>query len=1087
MLGMDTLKKNMYITRIRNVLILILFLSGCGYEKPESVELAEQDIPKVVDYNFHVRPILSDKCFACHGPDKESQEAGLRLDRPEDAFKALQESPGYAIVPGKPGKSEAYDRIISEDPDYVMPPPHSHLTLTPTEIAIIARWIEQGAEYKPHWAFVPPQQPKLPKVKDESWINQPLDRFVLSSLEHKELAPSQMASKETLIRRVTFDLTGLPPTLEEIDAFIQDNSPEAYTTLVDRLLDTEAYGERMAADWLDAARYADSDGYLDDKHREFHPWRDWVIEAFNQNMPYDQFITWQLAGDLLPNATKESTLATAFNRLHKKNSEAGIVFEEYRVEYVADRTNTLGKGILGLSMECARCHDHRYDPISQKEYYELFAFFNSTFEIGSPVYGPDQVPGPALLLSTKAQDLKLGELNAEIDRLEEDLALQSKDGNAFDKWLRASTNLSTIKNEIASSLVAHYSFDQISPSREDGKYLSANRLDSTLPATLVEPIHQEGASGNALYVSDYNKIQLGKDIGWYDRTDAFSFQLYIKPDTLYKEAGLLWHSEELRIGLKGYSLHLQDNQIRFIMSKTWPQNAIEVTTIKAIPPKEWSHISVTYDGSSQANGVSIFLNGERQEVETVYDNLYKSILYVPNIHTYGFQGITLGARDKFTPFKKGGLDEIKVFDRQLSDVEVLYTYDPAKAKALIAEAETNRALLKNHYFLAVDPTTQRARQELQEVREQENDLVSGIEEIMVMGDLPEQRPTFVLNRGMYDAPSDPVEPSTPDAVLAFNDSYPKNRYGLSQWLFDENNPLTSRVYVNRIWQMHLGKGIVRTSDDFGAQGSLPSHPELLDWLALYFIDSGWDIKALHKMIVTSAAYMQSSKVTPELLEKDPENIWLSRGPRYRMPAEMIRDNALAVSGLLVHQPGGPSVYPYQPEGLWDRLTTKGWAYRYLQEDGEGLYRRSIYTIWKRGAPPPFMQIFDVDDRSTCIVNRTLSSTPLQALNLLNDPQFVEASRVLAERLLKTEADSSSRLEKAFRLLTGRQPDDIEQSMLEAFYNEELDHFTSNTSSALEFMNNGEREWDNSLDAPEIAALGVVVSSIMNTTEAYTKK
>lgn len=1066
---------------------LFILATGCGYDTPEDVKRSTKDLPEVVDYNFHVRPILSDKCFACHGPDQQNQKADLRLDRAEDAYAPLVNSNGRGIVPGAPAKSAVYLRITSEDEQFIMPPPESHLKVTPREIAILKKWIEQGAEYKPHWAFVPPAIPKLPKVKDQSWVRQPIDHFVLDKLIRNGLEPSPTASKETLVRRVTFDLTGLPPTLEDIDDFVNDNSPDAYAKLVDRLLSSKAYGERMAADWLDVARYADSDGYLDDKHREFYPWRDWMIEAFNRNMPYDQFITWQLAGDLLPDASKASTLATAFNRLHKKNSEAGIVFEEYRVEYVADRTNTLGKGLLGLSLECARCHDHKYDPISQKDYYQLFGFFNSTFEIGSPVYGPKQVPGPSLLLSTEKEDKELEAIKAMINRLEYEVQDKLTVEDNFQAWFATINAALPIEKYMNKSLTAHYPFDRIKSTEKPKIFTSTNAIEQNLSATLIEPIHREGAKGMGLFVSDYNRIQLGQKIGWYDRTDDFSFQLDLKPDTIYEEAGVLWHSENLRLGLKGYSLHLADNKIRFIMAMSWPQNAIQVTTQKAIPAGKWSQVIVTYDGSSQAEGVSIFIDGTKQTLDIDYNNLYKSILFEPDIHTYGFSGITLGARDKFIPFKNGGLDEIKVFDRQLSELEVQYAFNPAQAKALIANKENHQALLKSHYFLTADQSVQLAKAALKEARDQENALVSPIKEIMVMGDLPNPRPTFVLDRGAYDAPSEEVEPSTPNAILPFDEKYPKNRYGLAQWLFDPKNPLTARVYVNRIWQMHFGKGIVRTSDDFGAQGSLPSHPALLDWLAVYFVESGWDIKGLHKMIVTSATYQQASRVTPDLLEQDPENEFLARGPRYRMPAEMIRDNALAVSGLLVGKQGGPSTYPYQPEGLWDGLTTKHWAYRYLQEDGEGLYRRSIYSIWKRASPPPFMQIFDVNDRGGCEVNRRLSSTPLQALNLLNDPQFVEAARVLAEKLIQTEPDKTKRLENLFRLLTGRKPDQVEQEMLDDFYQEELNHFTEDASAAIAFMQNGAHERDPNLKAPEVAALGVVANSIMNTTEAYTKK
>ena len=981
------------------LLTVLLILNSCEVKKPEEVEIAYESLPQVIDYNFHVRPILSDKCFACHGPDAANRKANLRLDTQEGAFKALNSGTGKAINPGKPGKSEVYLRMISEDVMRMMPPPESHLKLTPEEIAVITKWIEQGAEYKPHWAFIPPGKGEEPTVKNDDWLKTPIDKFILARLEKEGLPPSKEASKETLIRRLSFDLTGLPPTLEEIQAFVDDQSPDAYERLVDRLLASKAYGERMAANWMDVARYADSDGYLDDKLRQFTPWRDWVIHAFNKNMPYDQFITWQLAGDQIPNKTKESTLATAFNRLHKKNSEAGINFEEYRVEYVADRANTLGKGIMGISLECARCHDHKYDPISQKNYYELFGFFNSTFEIGTPVYGPGLTAGPSLLLSTIEEEKKIDELREWINRLESEQEVNAQRTNSnYQSW---SSKVSTqeIEQSLSNALVASYSFDHVRPT-EDGEFSMVNEVDKKRNGILIEPILKEGIKGQGFFVSDYNTAFLGGDdkVGWYDRTDPFSIQFWLYPDTLYKEVGILWHSEELRLGTKGYSVELDSNRIQFIMARAWPHNAIDLTTKQALAPKEWTQVTLTYDGSSKSEGIRVYFNGKKQEVSVAFDHLSKSILYEPDVHTYGFSGLFVGMRDKYIPFKDGGIDEIKVFDRQLSDLEVLLSYTPDQVLSKIKAKDA--ALLASHYALVVDEKAQEIRISLEKAREQENELISDIQEIMVMGDLPVPRPTYLLDRGSFDAPTEEVQPSTPESILPFDETYPRNRYGLTLWLFDEKNPLTSRVYVNRVWQMYFGQGLVKTSEDFGLQGSLPSHPQLLDWLASQFMDTGWDIKALHKMIVTSATYMQSSEVTPELLEKDPENILLARGARFRLPAEMIRDNALAVSGLLVNKQGGESVYPYQPEGLWDGLTTKTWAYKYLQDEGEGLYRRSLYTIWKRQAPPPSMQLFDIQNRGVCRVRRRPSSTPLQALVLLNDPQYVEASRVLAERLIK---------------------------------------------------------------------------------------
>jgi len=1069
--------------------LILLFLVGCTIDKPIDIIEAEKSLPGIIDFNFHVKPILSDKCFICHGPDMATQKAELRLDTEEGAYQMLGEGKDHAaIVPGNLKKSHAYLRMISDDPDFIMPPPESNLKLTTKEIATITRWIEQGAEYKRHWSFIAPLKRELPNVKDEFKIKNPIDNFVLRGLEREGLTLSKQATKETLVRRASFDLIGLPPTLGEIDDFLSDDSPDAYEKVIDRLLSSRAYGERMAANWMDVARYADSDGYLDDKHRDFSPWRDWVIEAFNTNMPYDQFATWQLAGDLIPGSNQETKLATAFNRLNKRNSEAGIVYEEYRVEYTADRTHTLGKAFMGLSIECARCHDHKYDPISQKDYYKLFGFFNSTFEIGTPVYGPDQTPGPALLLTSEEEQEKIDFLRKTIAEQEAKIAEENVKMKGFEQWFSTSHLTSVdLENRIAKDLVAYYPFDDFI-TKDNNKSESPNKKDLTKPARLSQPDIKPGKKGNAFFVSDYNSVSLGEKIGWYERTDPFSLQLWVYPDTVHKEAAILWHSEDRRLGLKGYSLTLNDNKLEFIMAHSWPQNAIEVNTVRPLPIKEWSQVTVTYDGSSKADGVNIYVNGGNQKLAIEYDNLYKGILFEHNIHTYGFGGIKFGSRNKFVPFKGGGLDEVKVFKRNLTAVEVLFSYNEKKAMALInGSAGKSKELLYEYYAAHYNTETAEIDQILKQTRDEENELINKIPEIMVMGDSPEPRPTYVLNRGVYDAQGEQVEPGTPESILPFDDNLPKNRLGLTKWLFDPENPLTARVYVNRMWQMHFGIGIVRTAEDFGNQGSLPSHPELLDWLAIYFQDNGWDIKDLHKLILTSATYMQSSAISMEMAQRDPENILLARGPRFRLPAEMIRDNALAISGLLVDKIGGQSVYPYQPAGIWGELTTKSWAYKYLQEPGEGLYRRSLYSFWKRTSPPPSMLIFDIADRGVCTVRRKATSTPLQALVLLNDPQFVEAGRVMAEQLIRTESNAPNRLNKAFRLATGRLPDDKEKNILNEFYNEELIRFGVNREDALAFLSTGESQWDEELNPSEIAALGVVVNAIMNTNEGFTRK
>ena len=766
------------------IVILLLIAAGCSRDRAPSPSLSSDKI----SYNAQIRPILSDKCFACHGPDANTREADLRLDNATDATAALTESPRkFAIVPGKPGRSELIARIHHHDAEERMPPEDAKLELSAHEKMLLERWIQEGAHYDPLWSFLPPE--KLPPPESNgAWIQNEIDAFVQSNLSQAGLAPAPGATRETLIRRAAFDLTGLPPTLSQIDNFINDPSPDAFASVVDQFLRSPAYGERMASWWLDIARYADSDGYLDDKHRDFSPWRDWVIDAFNKNLSYQDFVTWQLAGDLLPDASQEQILATAFNRLHKKNSEAGIVFEEFRVEYVADRTNTFGKTFLGMTMECARCHDHKYDPISQKEYYALFGFFNSTNEIGHAVYGPDQTPGPALLLTSSQQERAIDSLKAEIQSIEQALHEQeARSTSAFNSWLEQEVNLSAIEREIEQEIeksrTAHYTFDGVSKSGVNERSIAPNRVDARTPATLSDPVLIAGIQGKSLMLNDYNKVQLGEKVGWFGRTEPFSIDFWLYPDTLYQEAMVFTHSEEWRLGLRGYVLQLENNQPVFRMAHSYPQNALRVRMKDALPPRAWSHLTLTYDGSSKAEGIRIYLNGMPASTTVEIDNLYKGILFTPDIHTYGFQGIVLGQRDKFTPFKNGRIDEFSVFDRQLSALEIRYLHEPASVRALLSDDPAKsqaeplsgeiKSLLQAHYFQILDPPANTLKKQLQHTHAALNDLLNTIPEIMVMGDLPEPRDTYVLNRGLYDAPESKVIPSTPAAILAFSEDLPK--------------------------------------------------------------------------------------------------------------------------------------------------------------------------------------------------------------------------------------------------------------------------------------------------------------------------
>lgn len=725
------------------------------------------NLPKTIDYIFDVKPILSDRCYLCHGPDEGTREAGLRLDTKEGAFRAIgKDLDRYAIVAGKPEESRLVYKITSTDPQQIMPPPTSNLTLTEYEKQVLIKWIEQGAEWKTHWSFVPPQKKEIPKINNEEWATNTVDYFIIKRLEQEGLTPSEEASKEKLIRRVYFDLTGLPPTLQDIDAFLKDKDANAYEKVVDKLLASNAYGERMASMWLDVSRYADTHGYQDDLERIMWPWRDWVISAFNRNIPYNKFIKWQLAGDLLPNATPEQIVATAFNRNHKITQEGGVIDEEYRVEYVMDRTNTTAKAILGLTMECARCHDHKYDPISMKEFYGFYGFFNKVGEKGRIDYG--EIPEPNIKITQK-------------------------------------------------------------------------EIDETL----------------------------------------------------------------------------------------------------------------------------------------MFINLPDSI------------------------------SEVK---------------------------------------------------------------------LMVMKDDAPKRKTFLLKRGQYDAPDEEVDLDTPKMILKYPDSLPKNRLGLVEWLFNKENSLTARVAVNHMWQNIFGVGIVSTSEDFGNQGALPSHPELLDWLAVTFREEGWDMKKMYRRLVMSSTYKQTSKISSQLLEIDPDNVLLARYSRNKLTAEMIRDNALAVSGLLVNKIGGPSVKPYQPQGLWAETTSGQGLTKYIPDTGENLYRRSLYTFWKRTVPPPSMMTFDAPTRDFCEVKRQKTSTPLQALVMLNDPQLVEASEHLAKNILKDNTISQDeRIKTIFRKITSRFPTE-----------EELDRFNQYLETVeADFENNSEINRTENVSKTEYAYT-LLSSLIFNLDEAIVK-
>ncbi|WP_373651706.1 DUF1553 domain-containing protein [Schlesneria sp. DSM 10557] len=1044
-----------------------------------------------INFNRDIRPILSDRCFACHGLDRLARKADLRLDQRDAAMAA------GAIVPGEPDQSPLVERIFSHDDDTIMPPPKFNKPLTLDEKNLLRRWIEEGAVYQPHWSFIPlPEQISIPPIGVTSdWVKSPIDAFVLDRLTKEGVAHASEATRETWLRRVSFDLTGLPPSPAELNLFLADSSPQAYEKVVDRLLGSLQFGERMANEWLDVARYADTFGYQSDRDTHLWPWRDWVIRAFNDNLPYDQFITWQTAGDLLPDATPDQRLATAFNRLHRQTNEGGSVEEEFRQSYIADRVVTNGTAFLGLTFECARCHDHKYDPISQADFYSLAAFFANIDEHGLYSHFTETAPTPTIPLYNEDQKSRHIALKEKIRQREEGLKqIRTEASSRFaDHPLSklTTTDVTTLAKFVGQSTdAAPQPANLNEPQRQTGPVAKLHlSFDSATPNgdnTLVE-----GVSGQAIKFGGDDAFP-GTGSGEYGRTSPFSISVWIKPAELKPRVILLHQCLAAEdAAFRGYSMVLDNEKLQFSLIHFWPGNAIQVESEEAVRAGEWTHIAVTYDGGSHAEGVHIYLNGQPARLSVVRDKLTRDIRYRKESGDYVAQPIelSLGARMRDVGFRGGAIDELFVFDQELSALEVLglsrQVTPPGQAPLPETSTLAEEARFE-HYLLRFDEPYRQALSELTRLRREENELASNVVQIMAMVELPQPRETRILKRGAYDAPGDVVTANVPSSILPFPEEAPRNRLGLARWMTNPQHPLTSRVAVNRLWSLFFGRGLTVTVEDFGGQGQSPSHPELLDWLARDFVEHGWNVKRFCKQVVLSATYRQSSQPgDPKLLIDDPDNKLLARGPRYRLSAEQLRDNALAVSGLLVTEIGGPSVMPYQPAGLWEEAGT---GKHYVQSHGPGLYRRSLYTFWRRTSPPPNMLAFDATGREVCTARRERTATPLQALVLLNDPQFVEAARVLAEKLTRDESDSvESRLLKAFRQVLSRQPSPDELQILTRLYRDQQGYFASAPETAREFLSVGETPRNEHLDPTEVAALAVVVETLLNFDECVTKR
>ena len=1039
-----------------------------------SVGFSEE--PKALLFNRDIRPILSDNCFACHGPDSNKREADLRLD---DRAAAIESG---AIEPGQLGSSELITRILSEDPDSMMPPPESHKTLTAEQKKLLCDWIKAGAEYQPHWAFVPPLPVAPPPVQQSNWVRNPIDNFVLARLESEQLAPAPEADLATLARRAAFDVTGLPPTPAQLDELLRDSSGKAYENYLDRLLQSNRWGEHRGRFWLDYARFADTHGIHFDNYREMWSYRDWIIHAFNKNMPFDQFTVEQLAGDLLPNPTLDQRIATGFNRCNITTNEGGIIDEEYAVLYARDRTETTSLVYLGLTAGCAVCHDHKFDPLTQKDFYSLSAFFSNTTQ--SVRDGNVQNTPPIVQVPSEGERQLVESKREQVAQLEaQQNSLRESSKAPFEDWLK--------RPEVVGELLAHAAPTeglQMHMPLDEGPtefvHFSAGGVSQRTAVPAAASWGEGHIARHAWVNGEASRLQLS-DIGNFDTQDAFSFGawLFVPPNASGAVFARMNEAEEYR----GWDLWLQNGQVASHIISTWPKDAIKGVAAEKLPENAWTHVFVSYDGSAKPAGLKIYINGTEQQLKYEAQTLSGSIRTgVP---------FSLGKRHAASPSNGVRVQDLRVYGRLVDKQEIdsLRTY--SRRAYLVAKhaprTEVEQTELYDWYLQMHSPDYGQVTSQLANTQAELAQAIARGTIAHVMQEKMDTQPTsFILFRGEYDKRKDPVAAATPAFLPLFAPDLPKNRLGLAKWLLAPENPLTARVTVNRFWQEIFGTGLVSTSGDFGIAGQSPSHPELLDWLALEFRNNGWNTKELFRTLLTSATYRQSALTTPQKLEKDPQNRLLSRGPRFRLDAEMVRDYALATSGLLSERIGGASAKPYQPEGVWEAVAMIGSNTRdYKQDTGDNLYRRSLYTFWKRSAPPASMEIFNAPSREVCTVRRERTNTPLQALVTLNDPQFVEAARKLAEATLRlpaeVAADDSARLQSIAARLLSRSFRPEELSIVLASLDQLRAYYATHPSDAEQLLAVGESKavTDN---AQALAGWTMLVNELMNLDEALNK-
>jgi hypothetical protein len=1025
-------------------------------------------------FNRDVRPIFAENCFACHGPDKSARKAGLRLDVREVALKA------GVIVPGKPDKSPLVERIFSDDPTQRMPPRKSHKNLTAAQKDLLKRWIASGAEYQPHWSFIAPKRPAPPPVKKTGWVRNPIDRFVLAELEKRGLEPAPEADRRTLARRLSLDLTGLPPSPARVEAFVKDTSGNAYERYVNSLLRSSHWGEHRGRYWLDAARYADTHGIHFDNFREMWTYRDWVINAFNRNLPFDRFTIEQLAGDLLPDRTLEQQVASGFNRCNITSNEGGLIPEEYLVLYTRDRTETVSQVWLGLTTGCAVCHDHKFDPLSQKEFYRMAAFFNNSTQgamDGNIKDTPPVVPVPRMEDWPRWKQIPRL-LAAAHARVAERKAAALPE---FDKWLASAKREDVAAAPPADGLHLH------APLSEG----AGNKIDLTVNGKPRSVTLAKGIGWDRGYVAERAfKSQPGgtieiTDAGDFEKDQAFSCAAWVRlPKKMFFGAVLARMDE--KSDYRGWDFWVEGNRFGSHVIHKWPSDALKVVAGKSVKPSEWNHICITYDGSGKVAGLRVYVNGVVQTARDVQADSLKNTIKtkVP---------LKLAQRNNSSRIDNLQIQDLRVYSRALAAAEVERLARGARLGALVAKPADKRTPAEKDeifsWWLSSRDKSYQSATALIARLEQERAAIRARGTVAHVWQERAGKPmAYVLFRGDYDKRREPVEPATPSILPPMPADLPRNRLGFAKWLLRPEHPLTARVTVNRFWQELFGSGLVRTSGDFGATGEVPSHPELLDWLAVEFRESRWDVKRFFKLLVTSATYRQSAQVTPLKREKDSYNLLLSRGPRFRMDAEMVRDYALAASGLLVPKLGGPSVKPYQPEGVWEAVAMIGSDTRdYRRDTGEKLYRRSMYTLWKRAAPPASMEILNAPNREYCTVRRERTNTPLQALVTLNDIQFVEAARRLAENALK-EGDGKTELsiDHMARRLLARPLRETEQKVVRQMLDELLAHYKASPAEAKKLIAVGESKADPKLDAATLAGWTMLANSLMNLDEVLNK-